>query len=304
MSAKITILILSFIGVIKCRDISHNTNTNKSQLSGKIVGGEFSSIKKFPHSAFITINNEDRSSTCGASILNQAILLTAAHCLSTCNEKCKIKAYFGSERKSKGYERNVISFKVHENYDTETKAQDIALMRLDKDLQFGKKVKRVIIMKTPPKSDKAEIAGWGWIDSKGSKSELLKHAKQQVFSRSKCYNKVRVIPKGTFCGTDLSGYPEKGDSGSALMIKGFIQIGIVSFKKRQYTNETIVYTDVSYYYDWIRKNARNLYCRDFKKKAKKLVERMDNDWEIENRLIKKIWRTEEEDLLNCNYVRK
>ncbi|XP_063618156.1 hypodermin-B-like [Cydia splendana] len=302
MSAKITILILSFIGVIKCRNISYNTNTNRSQLTGKIVRGEFSNIKKFPHSAFVTIENGYRYSTCGASILNQAILLTAAHCLSTCTGECNIKAYFGSERKIRGFERNVISFKVHENYDTQTKAQDIALMRLDKDLQFGKKVKRVIIMKTPPKYDEAEIAGWGWTDSKGSNSEVLKHAKQQVYSRSKCYDKVRVIPEGTFCGTDLNGYPEKGDSGSALMIKGSIQIGIVSFKKRQYTNKTIVYTDVSYYYDWIRKNARNLYCQDFKKKAKNLVERMDKDWETENRLIKKIWRTEEDDLMNCIYM--
>ncbi|XP_061707690.1 hypodermin-B-like [Cydia pomonella] len=301
MSAKIAILILNFICVIKCLGVGISYNTNRTSLTGKIVRGEFSSIINFPHSAFVAINCENRFSTCGASILNQAILLTAAHCISKCTEECNIKAYFGSERKSTGYERNVISFKIHEHYNTDTKAYDIALMRLEKDLQFSKKVKRVIIMKKPPKYDIAEIAGWGWIDSKGTKSEMLKHAKQQVFSRSVCYDKVRVIPVGTFCATDLNGYPEKGDSGSALMIRGSIQIGIVSFKKRQYTNETIVYTDVSYYYDWILKNARELYCHEIKKMGKKLIEKMDKKWE-ETRLIQKIWRKGEDDFMNCIFI--
>ncbi|XP_063529591.1 trypsin epsilon-like [Cydia strobilella] len=273
----------------------------KTNFAGKIVGGEFSSIKNFPHSAFIVINSGYRSSTCGASILNQAILLTAAHCISKCTGKCNIKAYFGSERKSRGFERNIISFKIHEKYNTDTKAQDIALMRLDKDLQFSKKVKRVIIMKKLPKYDTAEVAGWGWSNARGSKSEMLKHAKQQVFSRSTCYDKVKVIPVGTFCATDFNSYPEKGDSGSALVIKGSIQIGIVSFKKRQYTNETIVYTDVPYFYDWIRNNARELYCQDLKKKGKKLIEKNNKKWE-EKTFIKKIWRTEEEDFKNCNFI--
>ncbi|XP_047987222.1 trypsin alpha-4-like [Leguminivora glycinivorella] len=290
--AKITILLLISL-----------LNFTKSKLTGKIVGGEFSRIVDFPHSVFVVINCDYRVSTCGASILNQAILLTAAHCLIKCTDKFYITAYVGSERKHQGIERNVVSFKVHDKYDPQTKAQDIALMRLGKNLQFGKRVKRIIIMKSPPKYFTAEIAGWGWIDSVGTKSEVLKHAKQRVYSRSQCFEIVRFIPVGTICASDIKGYPEKGDSGSALIIQGSIQIGIVSFKKRQIANETIVYTDVSYYHDWILRNARELYCQN-KKTGIKLMKKYKNEtekkWEKKKLLIEKLGRKLEENLnFNC-----
>lgn len=51
----------------------------------------------------------------------------------------------------------------------------------------------------------------------------------------------------------------RGDSGSALIINKYVQIGIVSYKTADYS--LVVYTNVSYFYNWIKRAALKLFCR-------------------------------------------
>lgn len=53
----------------------------------------------------------------------------------------------------------------------------------------------------------------------------------------------------------------RGDSGSALIVRRYIQIGLVSYKKPHISKSDIVYTDIGYYYDWIVTNAKELLCQ-------------------------------------------
>lgn len=52
----------------------------------------------------------------------------------------------------------------------------------------------------------------------------------------------------------------RGDSGSALVYREFHQIGIVSFKVKSYP-ALMVYTNVTYYYQWIQTKSDQLYCK-------------------------------------------
>lgn len=54
---------------------------------------------------------------------------------------------------------------------------------------------------------------------------------------------------------------DRGDSGSALVVRGYLQIGIVSHKISDVSASLIVYTDVPYYYNWISAASRALFCR-------------------------------------------
>ncbi|XP_063358714.1 trypsin alpha-4-like [Cydia amplana] len=255
-------------------------------MTGHIVGGFLSKIESFPFAVYISKScNVYRNSSCGASILNQVILLTAAHCFKNC-DPFTVNAYSGSIRKYSGFENKVISYKRHEEYYPTRHNNDIALLRLETELIFGRAVKRIILMKYPPDNTLAVVAGWGWIDSKGTRGDVLKHAPQLVLDREACASQLgnTEIPMGMICGTDIDGdgYPEKGDSGSPLVIYDNIQIGIVSFKRRRFTNHTIVYTHVPYFYDWIVKNAKEMYCKYANRTLKMPLSALTSRWSDEH----------------------
>ncbi|KOB67169.1 Uncharacterized protein OBRU01_20195 [Operophtera brumata] len=94
-------------------------------------------------------------------------------------------------------------------------------------------------------------------------SELLKYVTQKVMSRNECIRALRfdAVGVGTICAiTELNeGRVAHGDSGSALVVRGYIQIGIVSYGI--FTAKHIaVYTDVCYFYDWIEAVVKELNC--------------------------------------------
>lgn len=68
-----------------------------STMEPFIVGAENTPIENFPHAVYLELTN-DRKWICGSAILNQDIILTAAHCLYTCSDsKCNINAFAGHE---------------------------------------------------------------------------------------------------------------------------------------------------------------------------------------------------------------
>ncbi|CAK1583415.1 unnamed protein product [Parnassius mnemosyne] len=84
------IFTLMFVKLLKCSD-------NRNRL---IVNGEYAKIENFPHSVFLYMDCIKKW-RCGSSILNQKILLTAAHCLEFCGSDGKIYAFAGHENINK-----------------------------------------------------------------------------------------------------------------------------------------------------------------------------------------------------------
>ncbi|XP_047987893.1 mast cell protease 1A-like [Leguminivora glycinivorella] len=255
------------IRILTCLCILNLTVTKRAKdvMDPFIVGGNFSIIEDFPHVAFLHIKCKKVGATyCGASIVNQVILLTAAHCLHSCSDKhnFSIRAYTGSVQKYKGRKNIVVGFKVHENYIHKNFTNDVAMLVVKDNIRFGKAVQKITLMKQLPEYKIAEIAGWGWIDDQSTKTDLLKFTSQEILSNEECLKKIPGIPPGTICGHNPSGsHPQRGDSGSALLIHKHIQIGIASFFKRNLSNKTLIYTYVPYFYDWIDSTAKDLFCQ-------------------------------------------
>ncbi|KAJ8726597.1 hypothetical protein PYW07_001295 [Mythimna separata] len=129
-----------------------------------ITDGEEAKIMKFPHSAFLelVVNNEgEYIFYCGASIVNQRILLTAAHCVEDCSSQSLISVAVGRSNWEKGLLSSVHSFVTHPKYDVKLFIYDIALLTLTTDLKFSKRIQRVALMKNPPYYEKAQVAAWG-----------------------------------------------------------------------------------------------------------------------------------------------
>lgn len=139
-----------------------------SEMEGMIVGGQYAKIEDFPHAAFLAIHcvtsTDSDNYSCGSSILNQVTLLTAAHCFEGCLASSNIAVGVAVERKRSSLTHLVAVFTLHPKFHGKTVINDVALARLSYSLEFGSKVKRVVLVKDPPYSEEAAVAGWGIVD--------------------------------------------------------------------------------------------------------------------------------------------
>ncbi|XP_063627693.1 trypsin delta-like [Cydia splendana] len=237
--------------------------TCNSAMEGFIEGGSYAKIEHFPHSVYLYIICKEHQ-VCGGSILTQKLILTAGHCFENCFMKRKeMFAYAGSENTNEMLvAESIIEFRIHKDYDTETLFNDIAVGSLKSEFPLGNTMKRVIIAKSFPGVTMARTAGWGAIDEKTmEQTEKLKMVVQIVQPFTTC-TEVTRLRDGMMCAKNNErNHPSRGDSGSALMSKNGQQIGLVSFRTPS-RKEVVIYTNVSYYFDWIEEQARNLYCSD------------------------------------------
>ncbi|CAH2045802.1 unnamed protein product, partial [Iphiclides podalirius] len=200
---------------------------------------------------------------CGSSVLNQKILLTAAHCLFGCEVKGRIDAFAGHENiRQVKVKRKAQKIIIHERYNDKTIINDIGLILLQGNLPLGDSIKRVIITKQDNTGLQGVVAGWGVVND-GTKqgTALLKWAKQTVRSKQTCLKLGNLLPGVMCAGSVYSKYarPSQGDSGSALIAPKYRQIGIVSFRYSTYPG-LVIYTNISYHLEWIKKKSRALYC--------------------------------------------
>lgn len=143
-------------------------------LEGKVVGGSNSSITEFPHAVFLRIQCHTLyslifgipfSNACGGSVLNQRIVLTAAHCFEECRPSPRVVAYTGSAVPREAEATMAAASAVHPLYDPHSVSNDIALVALSRDLRLRESVARVSISPTPPQyTQLATVSGWGLID--------------------------------------------------------------------------------------------------------------------------------------------
>ncbi|XP_073942187.1 trypsin-1-like isoform X1 [Choristoneura fumiferana] len=249
--------------------VSNSLGKSNSHIETLVVQGDYADIKDFGYAAYLAIQcdskeeNTTNGFSCGSSILNHKFLLTAAHCLNDCKSSSFISVNVGSAHKRKGIKKTSSKFVTHKKYGFPNMASDIALVKLKGTLEFGSNVYRIVLMKNPPYEQVAVVSGWGLTDEIDVKREkLLKFTKQRLWSRSDCRELIKDLPKGSFCAGEkkANSYASFGDSGGALVVRNSTQIGIVSYKIIAVSRSLAVYTNASYFYDWIEKKTKLLNC--------------------------------------------
>lgn len=151
----VVFIIFSIVVVARCK------------MEGFVVGGSKASIFEHPYAAYLSISCggiDGSTYMCGSSIINQHILLTAGHCLKSCEHLSKIAISAGSSAMNKGRRRTALAYVVHQNYLETPSENDIGLVRLKSRLRFSNKISRVALMNNPPKIKKGEVAGWGVVN--------------------------------------------------------------------------------------------------------------------------------------------
>ncbi|XP_023021609.2 uncharacterized protein isoform X1 [Leptinotarsa decemlineata] len=258
--------------------------------SDKIMGGTTSDLGEYPWMALLQYtSNQGKKFGCGGTLISNRHILTAAHCVNrnilrakrlelykvilgeydTRNETDCIYLPFGKKCADPSKVYGIGSVVEHKEFDGVNGTDDIALIVLDREVEFTDYVKPIcfpfdtITMKT---NESLTVAGWGRTTSTDSSSPILKKATLPNVDKEDCNQYGKFLTQGQICAGFGNGVDTcTGDSGGPLMLLRaqnfeFItyQIGIVSygFVAEECGSAPSVNTFVPYYMDWIRRNIR------------------------------------------------
>jgi len=208
------------------------------------------------------------SQSCGGSIYSESVILNAAHCVRGATvSNFRVVAGEHSLSQASGDEQNrgVTRYVMHPQYSPSTFENDVALIFLDSPLDLSVSTAAAISMpaagEQTPAGTTLTVSGWGTTRSGGSISDLLRRVDVPAVSDDDCNESYDGdITDSMICaGVPQGGVDScQGDSGGPLFTENpFVQIGIVSWGYGcAVAGYPGVYTEVSYFVDWITENAR------------------------------------------------
>ncbi|KAM4780654.1 transmembrane protease serine 11B-like protein isoform 2-T2 [Cyanocitta cristata] len=229
----------------------------------RITGGQSAREGEWPWQASIQLDGSHR---CGASIISNTWLVTAAHCFRGVRDPRRWTASFGillRPPKQKKFVRRII---VHEGYsdlllDHE---HDVAVVELASAIEFTSDVHSVCLPEAShifPDNTSCFVTGWGALENDGYSVNQLRQAEVRIISTEVCnWSQVYggAITPGMLCAGYLEGQVDacQGDSGGPLVHANsrgiWYLVGIVSWGDEcGKQNKPGVYTRVTYYRNWI-----------------------------------------------------
>ncbi|XP_050444339.1 trypsin-1-like [Adelges cooleyi] len=239
-------------------------------LDDRIAGGtQVEYAHKYPWMGLLLLKGDF---LCGASLINDKYVLTAAHCVSSSRASdYKVQLSVHHRDTDVFEEYNVNEIIRHERFvDDGGFSNDIALFRLDTDgvKTMNGNVRPVCM---PEKDNSyansvAVSAGWGVMEF-GDRyfPDVLREAQLQVLSNDECrpyfYRLINLTESMVCAGLEHQGKTTcRGDSGGPLTVaNGSVHhlVGIASFGKDGCQRPPSVYTRVSEYLDWIDANTKD-----------------------------------------------
>jgi len=172
---------------------------------------------------------------CGASLISNKWILTAAHC--TAGEKAsKIQALLGEHNYDDDSETNMVRANIqsivdHSDYDSQTTDYDFSLLKMKDAIDFSAYPHiRPVCLPVDASNDYsgfvATVTGWGTTASGGSVSNKLREVDVNVISNSQCKNDYSYssswITARMLCANVNGGGKDacQGDSGGPLVSSG------------------------------------------------------------------------------------
>ncbi|XP_046643305.1 transmembrane protease serine 9-like isoform X2 [Daphnia pulicaria] len=221
---------------------------------------------------------------CGASLISSTKLLTAAHCITKNESKIyepdNYYAHLGMHFRTAKYTdakaiRKIVAYKIHENYDPSTKANDMAILTLESPVEFTETISPVCLpqkcMDVKFTGRSVTAMGWGLTKENGTVSDYLRSASFNVISKAKCSKHYDDLTDHMFCtykeGQDTcqgdSGGPLVTDHGSDGLNCRFVQVGVVSYGNGCARKGVPgVYMKVTSFVPWIQRNLDLLQLID------------------------------------------
>ncbi|XP_067413458.1 transmembrane protease serine 11C-like [Emydura macquarii macquarii] len=234
-----------------------------NSFTDRISGGMSAQDGEWPWQTSLQLSGIHR---CGATLISDTWLVTAAHCFRGQKNPREWTASFGTvvrPPKMRRFIRNII---VHEKYSDNNADHDydVAVVQLSAPIEFTNDIRMVCLPEAFyvfPHNTTCFVTGWGALSFDGPSINNLQQAEVKIIDTNIC-NREEVynglITPGMVCAGYLEGKVDacQGDSGGPLVTADrrgiWYLVGIVSWgdecAKR---NKPGVYTRVTYYRDWI-----------------------------------------------------
>jgi secreted trypsin-like serine protease len=215
------------------------------------------------------------SHSCGASLMSATKALSASHCVDGA-PTTSLRVIAGLyQRTDIGVTSNVISYKMHEDYNvgTVSYANDISIMTLETPIE--EVAGSIGYLTLPPDNvdqfygDTCTITGWGRISNSDILPDTLQQADIGIISTSECNTLMIGVAGGNVWDGQICLFDTarqigscNGDSGGPCncpYTDGYYVVGITSWGVSSSGNcrqdYPSVYTRTSYYLDWIAANS-------------------------------------------------
>uniref|UniRef100_A0A182SDX2 Peptidase S1 domain-containing protein n=1 Tax=Anopheles maculatus TaxID=74869 RepID=A0A182SDX2_9DIPT len=265
-------------------------STTFAQTCGKrkvvnflIVNGTEAKDGHWPwHVALFHNNARSFVYACGGTILDQNIVLTAAHCLMTASgliARERLVVQVGRNRlrvaSQRAQEHEALELIVHPDYNVNGIQHDIGLIKLATDITYTNYIQPICLWNRGEDQNaivglRGTVIGFGY-DETDTPTDTLREATIPVVSSITCIESNREafatqLTSEMFCAGGRDGVGAcNGDSGGGLFFQyddvWFIR-GLVSFTKPRQdalicdTREYTVFTDVAKYLRWIEQHLR------------------------------------------------
>ncbi|XP_064542286.1 serine protease grass-like [Drosophila montana] len=244
----------------------------------KTIGGTEVKLMSRPWMALLKFeDNEAEEFKCGGTLITKRFVLTAAHCfnrqellfvrlgehkISSATDCAWVKSRYicAPPVEDISFERII----VHEDYSQQSKHNDIALVKLSRDVEFKQHIRPICLpvnatlQQQPEEMEEFQVTGWGKTEN-GFMSDNIMESKILNKPRENCLFFQRDIRKSQLCAGNLGKDSCNGDSGGPLLYlseynenQRYVQFGIVSYGSPSCGNGyPAVYTNVGSYMRWI-----------------------------------------------------
>ncbi|XP_058159680.2 transmembrane protease serine 11B-like protein [Dasypus novemcinctus] len=252
------------ISKVDAEKITNNRCGRRARMSAtydRIKGGSTAQEGEWPWQASLKKNGQHY---CGASLISDRYLVTAAHCFKKTNNPKNYTVSFGTKVNPPYMQHYVQKIIIHEDYILGEHHDDIAVILLTENIPFKNDVHRVCLPEASQiilPGEGAVVTGWGALFYDGAYPVLLQKAPVKIIDTNSC--NAEEAYNGEVQDTMLcAGYMEgnidacQGDSGGPLVYPNFRNIwylvGIVSWGDEcGKINKPGVYTRVTAYRNWI-----------------------------------------------------
>ncbi|XP_017772045.1 PREDICTED: serine proteinase stubble [Nicrophorus vespilloides] len=248
------------------------------QPQTRIVGGKNAPFGRWPwqvsvrRTSFFGFSSTHR---CGGAILNENWIATAGHCvddLLTSQIRIRVGEYdFSSVQEELPYVERAVKKKiVHPLYNFFTYEYDLALVQLDKSLDFAPHISPICLPATDDLliGENATVTGWGRLSEGGTLPSVLQEVQVPIVSNDRCKSmflragRHEFIPDIFLCAGHENGGQDscQGDSGGPLQVRGkdgrYFLAGIISWGIGcAEANLPGVCTRISKFVPWILNNV-------------------------------------------------